>query len=171
MSVDCIICGQPGAPRRIRLHPDEARGGSCSEVSNLCDVCRKLVDKKPSPSLRGRKRDRHVPAPTTRMWIDALRRSWGMSGDCFRCELSGLRLDTIDPHSPLAVSCDHDPPGSNNYLVVAWLLNDMKNDHTRVEFYRNVRALAEIIAHGAPDIAAAERHHDSFSGISHWRRK
>jgi hypothetical protein len=68
------------------------------------------------------------------------------------------------------MSCDHDPPGSDNYLVVAWIINDMKNDHDRYEFYRNIGRLAEIIKSGSPDPIVADKYHDDFATIRWWRR-
>ena len=164
----CAICDRLGTERPVRV--DGSDGRHRYEKRNICDECRVAIRKKPSPSKRGRKRDRDVPAPTTDQWMAALRRSWFITGDCFRCELSGLKLDMTSAHSPLSLSCDHDPPGSANFLVVAWLINDMKNDHERGEFYLNVGRLAEMIQTGSPDHKLADRYRESFAGLRHWRR-
>ena len=68
------------------------------------------------------------------------------------------------------MSCDHDPAGSDTYLVVSWLINDMKNDHDRDEFYRNVTKLAQIVADGRPNVELADRFRDDFASIRYWRR-
>jgi hypothetical protein len=164
----CAVCGREGQNRRVRVGNVDDRPKYESRV--ICSECEVALKKKPSPSKRGRKRDRAIPAPSTDEWIAALRRSWSIAGDCFRCELSGLKLDLISAHSPLALTCDHDPPGSGNFLVVAWLINDMKNDHDRSEFYRNISALAEVIGNGTPCIELADKYHASFANIKHWRR-
>lgn len=164
----CEICDNPcDTKRSIRV----AKGDSyVFERHHLCDQCHVAVKKKPSPTKRGRQRDRHVAAPDSLTWIAALRRSWAISHDCFRCEISGLKLDMESAHRPLSMSCDHDPPGSDTYLVVAWLINDMKNDHNRDEFYRNVTKLAKIVADGRPNVELADRFHNDFASIRHWRR-
>ncbi|HBP23786.1 MAG TPA: hypothetical protein DEA08_39170 [Planctomycetes bacterium] len=70
--------------------------------------------------------------------------------------------------------CDHDPPGSKTYLIVAQVINDMKSDHTRTEFWRNVKELASVLATGSPDHARADQARAYFlagsGGIKHWRR-
>jgi hypothetical protein len=166
--IPCQICGRPGKNRRVRV--DDLDGTCRHENRVICSECDIAVRKKPSPSKRGRKRDRHVPAPSTDTWIAALRRSWSISNDCFRCELSGLRLDLGSAYKPLSLSCDHDPPGSANFLVVAWLINDMKNDHGRDEFYANVMKLAAMVSGGGPNPVLADKFQDSFANLRHWRR-
>ena len=164
----CEICTSPWLKHRaIRIANGDSYG---FERRFICDRCHVAVRKKPSPSKRGRKRDRDVAAPDTLTWIAALQRSWAITGDCFRCELSGLKLDLESAHRPLSMSCDHDPPGSDTYLIVAWLINDMKNDHDRDEFYRNILNLSRIIAAGQPDPKLADACHDDFALIQHWRR-
>jgi hypothetical protein len=54
--------------------------------------------------------------------------------------------------------------------VVAWLINDMKNDHERTEFYTNLARLAEIVQAGSPDLDLADKYRDSFARLKHWRR-
>lgn len=166
--LSCVICNDTcNALRSVRVARDQAYG---FERHAICDRCHIAVKKKPSPSKRGRQRDRDVAAPDTLTWIEALRRSWSITKDCFRCELSGLKLDLDSAHGPLSMSCDHDPPGADTYLVVAWLVNDMKNDHDRDEFYRNIKNLAKIVGEGRPDPALADKYHDDFANIRHWRR-
>jgi hypothetical protein len=161
---NCEICNEPcNRQRRVRVD-------NGFETHPICDRCYIAVKKKPSPSKRGRQRDRDVPAPDSLTWIEALRRSWSITNNCFRCELSGLKLDMDSAHRPLSMSCDHDPPGSNTFLVVAWLINDMKNDHDRSEFYRNVQNLSRIISTGQPDPTLADQHHNDFANVQHWRR-
>lgn len=165
----CDICLAPATNRRIRV---SARGEKARYGPRpLCGRCDVIRQRKPTPSHRGRQKNRPVPAPTTEEWISALHRSWMITGDCFRCELSGLRLNLDDPHSPLSMSCDHDPPGSGAFLIVAWVINDMKNDHDRIEFVRNIKALADVLATGAPDPQKADAVTSLFSGLNHWRRK
>ena len=166
--VPCEICNRPGRKRRIRVENSDERYRF--ESRTICGECDVALRKKPSPSKRGRQRDRDVPAPSTDEWIAALRRSWSIGNDCFRCELSGLRLDLKSAHGPLSLSCDHDPPGSASFLVVAWLINDMKNDHDRDEFHTNVMRLAEIIKGGTPDKDLADTYGESFANLKHWRR-
>lgn len=164
----CVICTEScDTQRSVRVARDDSYG---FEQRTVCDRCHKAVKKKPSPSKRGRQRDRSVAAPDTLTWIAALQRSWSITNDCFRCELSGLRLDLDSAHGPLSMSCDHDPPGSDTYLVVAWLINDMKNDHDRDEFYRNAQNLAKIVSKGRPDTVLADTMQDDFANIRHWRR-
>lgn len=164
----CEICDCPCLTQRaVRIAKGDSYG---FERHFICDRCHVAVRKKPSPSKRGRQGDRDVAAPDTLTWIAALRRSWSITNDCFRCELSGLKLDLDSAHRPLSMSCDHDPPGSDSYLVVAWLINDMKNDHDRDEFYRNVLNLSQIISDGQPDPQLADECHDDFALIRHWRR-
>ena len=165
---NCMICDTRCDKRRKVRVPQGESYRFQSHV--ICDRCHIAVKKKPTPSRRGRQGDRHVNAPDTLTWIAALRRSWAITNDCFRCELSGLKLELEEAHRPLSMTCDHDPPGSDTYLVVAWLINDMKNDHDRDEFYRNVIHLAEIVAAGQPNAELADRFHEDFSSIQYWRR-
>lgn len=164
----CEVCSRPGNTRRVRVLSEDGRHHY--ERRSICKSCDIAVRKKPSASKRGRQRDRDVPAPSINEWIAALRRSWAITNDCFRCELSGFRLDLDSAHKPLSLSCDHDPPGSANFLVVAWLINDMKNDHERQEFYVNVVRLAEIVRDGKPNTRLADAYCDSFASLKHWRR-
>jgi len=166
----CAICGDPAV--RERRHASEP-APSLAGMAKLpvCRRCDDLLKRKPRTSMRGRARNRRVLAPTMADWITALRRSWRISRDCFRCEISGLRLDVQKRHRPLSLTCDHDPPGSGKCLVVAWLINDMKNDHTREEFERNVRSLAKILSGPAPNHRTADAYHSRFETIEHWRRQ
>lgn len=159
---ECAICCAavvPPAARKRNVPPA------------VCSNCKPLLGKKPRTHRRGRKRDRVVPGCTQGEWVTTLRRSWSITGDCFRCELSGLRLDTQNTHSPLALTCDHDPPGSPHVLIVAWVINDMKNDHDRQEFYRNVQCLAEMVKGSSPRPDLADKYEANFSNMKHWRRK
>lgn len=165
----CEICHQGARHRSIRINT--GTGKYRFEKRPICTRCDAMLRNKPSPSRRGRKRNRHVPAPSTDDWIKALHRSWSITGDCFRCEISGLKLDTKNRHCPLAWTCDHDPPGSGRFLVVAWVINDMKNDHDQEEFIRNVRALVGILVSGKPDPALADAAYNGFSALKHWRRR
>lgn len=166
--LNCVVCNDPcDTQRAVRVARDDTYG---FERHAICNRCHIAVKKRPSPSKRGRQRDRDVAAQDTLTWIEALRRSWSITNDCFRCELSGLKLDLDSAHRPLSMGCDHDPPGSDTYLVVAWLVNDMKNDHDREEFYRNIKNLAKIVGGGRPDPALADKHYDDFAKIRHWRR-
>jgi hypothetical protein len=165
--IPCDICGAPGKARKVRV---DLENGYRFEQRTICQGCEPALQKKPSPTKRGRRRDRHVPAPSTDEWIAALRRSWAINKDCFRCELSGLKLDLESAHSPLSMSCDHDPLGSANFLIVAWLINDMKNDHGRNEFYENVKKLAAIVQSNSPNHQLADKYQDSFANLLHWRR-
>jgi hypothetical protein len=165
----CIICGAPGTPRRFLGTSDGA--AKRYDICIACDRCKLLLERKPGPHYRGQKRDRFVPGCTRAEWIAALRRSWSISGDCFRCEISALPLDTSNAHGPLALTCDHDPPGSQHVYIVAWVINDMKNDHDLKEFYRNVACLAEIVSAGSPQSTLADKYVTNFSDLKHWRRK
>lgn len=136
----------------------------------LCLQCKRLVKKRPR-ARRRKTSHRTRSAPSTRGWIDALRRSWNLSGDCFRCEVSGLRLEMDDPYHPLSITCDHDPPGSASFFIVAWVINDMKSDHNRDEFRRNVSALASIFKTPLENYTQIDRERENFANISGWRRR
>ena len=167
--MSCVICNAQATERRVNGTPH----GTRAKYRNIliCDRCDSIRRRKPSPSLRGRQKNRLVPAPTSLEWIEALRRSWNITGNCFRCEISGLKLCPNNSHSPLSISCDHDPPGSGNYLVVAWVINDMKNDHDKTEFLRNVGFLAKILMNGSPDTKLADKYEINFSNLRYWKRK
>ena len=173
----CTICNTKGSERKVRVYDDFSNDSHDSkrkhhyETRCICDRCYKLVKKKQSSSKRGRGKDRYVRGPDTLEWIEALKRSWRISGDSFRCELSALPLDTEDSHSPLSISCDHDPSGSMEFLVVAWVINDMKNDHDRDEFYKNIQNLAVITESGKPDPLLANGFICDFKELKHWKRK
>ena len=177
MNNECTICNAKGSDRNVRIYDDFSEDIEDSKRKHhydkrcICDRCYKLVKKKPSSSKRGRGRDRYVRGPDTLEWIEALRRSWRISDDCFRCELSALPLDIDDNHSPLSISCDHDPPGSMKFLVVAWVINDMKNDHDRVEFYRNIQNLSVIMESGNPNPVVADKFIGDFKELKYWKRK
>lgn len=166
----CAICGDT-AVRERRYASEPASSLARMATLFVCRRCDDLLKRKRRTSMRGKARNRRVPAPTMADWITALRRSWRISGDCFRCEISGLRLDVQKRYQPLSLTCDHDPPSSGKCLVVAWLINDMKNDHTREEFERNVRSLAEILSGPALNHRMADAYHSRFEKIEHWRRQ
>ena len=146
------------------------------ETVSICKTCLPYATRKFNPR-RGKSR-REIPVPLQGEWIKTLKRSH--NGSDFRCEVSGLPLEMKDYKSPLYITLDHDYPagkGANKkveYLAVAQVINDMKSDHSKIEFWRNIKALAEITKGGTPDHDIAKKHRKKFlhakSGISGWSR-
>jgi hypothetical protein len=74
-------------------------------------------------------------------WLSVLEKAWDASTECFRCQISGVRLQLDDRTSPVYPSLEHADNGQ--YMVVAAVINDMKSDLTLSEFEKVVVELAK----------------------------
>lgn len=155
----CYICSTP-----------EIAGNRAGH--EICRRCLPQANRRHN-KVRG-KSNREVPVPTPQQWLDLLRHAWDARSQVFRCQLSGLPLNLEDNKGPLYPSLDHDRPGQPEWRVVAWVINDMKNDHTGAEFLRNIRHLARILENDQPNAERADKCARFFSrapdGIQYWKR-
>jgi hypothetical protein len=105
-------------------------------------------------------------APTHLEWIAALRRSWSITKDCFRCEISGLPLEIeyACDKRPFAISCVLALPGSVRFIVVARLTRDMRKYRLNGEYYMKLAALAVMGKAGPPDPVLADQLRVFFAG-------
>lgn len=141
---------------------------------DLCASCDGL-SRRQFNSRRGKKRSRKIPIPTPWAWLEILRRAWDSDANVFRCGITGVQLDPADVNGPLYPTLDHIVPGTANWTVAASVFNDMKNDHTRQEFVRNILVLAQILSEEpARGHELADRFVSVFrrgaDGISNWHR-
>jgi hypothetical protein len=79
-----------------------------------------------------------------------MRKQWDQAKKAFLCAYTGLSLTTDWSEDgragPLHATWEHrdprDPNKASQVVLVAWLVNDMKNDLNEREFKNMVRALA-----------------------------
>jgi hypothetical protein len=129
---------------------EQAAGGFCLTCAPLA---RRTFNRR-----RGRKRDRVVDVPTRAQWHAVLRRAWDGSTGCFRCEISGVRLDVNVP--ALYPTLDHSAPGASTdgWLVVCAAVNDMKSDLSLDEARKAWRLLASVADGNRAASEELERH-------------
>jgi hypothetical protein len=157
----CKICGRSGDFHTIYAPT------SISQCQNLviCDECYKAVRLKPSPSQMGRSFDQDA-APTTLEWITALSRSWSITKDCFRCELTTVRLDlkSATAERPFGICCIPGPSESVRFIVVAGIARAMRKHRRTPENYRNLAKLAQVVDVGWRDPVLADQLRDALAG-------
>ncbi len=142
--------------------------GICERPQDLgvfCATCAPLARRR-FGRRRGRNRDRVVDVPTRAQWHAALRRAWDGGAGCFRCEISGVRLDVNVP--ALYPTLDHSAPGAaaDGWLVVSAAVNDMKSDLSLAEARTAWRLLATATDGNRAAAAELERHLET---LQHFR--
>ena len=111
-----------------------------------------------------------VDVPTVTEWRTALRAAWDRDGKCFRCAISGVRLDPTGRLPALYPTLDHASPGRRfgGWLVVAAAVNDMKSD---LDLNEAKRAWALLSAVAAGTRSAADDLERLLAGLTHFRSR
>jgi hypothetical protein len=138
---ECFVCRGPSDSRLRRFQRWKGE---------LCEDCFRIA-KRRFNAARGRGRNRIVPIPGRQEWIEALRSAWDEREKCFRCAISGVRLTSTDPSSPLYATLDHSDPSSDGaeWLVVAAAINDIKSDLAIDELRRVLPLLSGLVTGNA----------------------
>lgn len=157
--LECEICGSTSC--RVR---------NFTGKPNLCDRCCKVAGRR-FIKFRGKRR-REVVIPTRREWLYALKAAWDVNGQAFRCQLTGIKLQTDQIGSPAYLTLDHATPGSaaGGWIVVAALINDMKSDLAVEEFQTLVPLVAKCLV-DPDDLNNRDSLEASVSALRHFTRK
>lgn len=158
----CDICTCTGNVKR--------RGFQIDPPSMLCERCYPIARRRFN-KRRGRKRDRIIDIPSRQEWITALSDSWDTKSRCFRCMISRVPLELTNHKSPFYATAEHVSPskGSEGYLVVAAVINDMKSDLDMDEFKKVLPLLSRIVS-GKGTNADRQKLEKVLRNLRHWRR-
>ncbi len=116
----CYICGQP----KISTHSPYC--ATCSRTAHRMKLLR-------------------LPPKTREAIWDHIRK-YG-----YVCYYTGMPLELIDMHDPWYLVFDHcNPRDPNKVVITSFLVNDMKNDLTEVEFWYYIAQLADHFRKGTP---------------------
>ena len=102
----------------------------------ICDTCQPVACR----TFNKRRNNRTVDVPSFDEWLSVLEKAWDSASQCFRCQISGAQL-SLDSGSPVYLTLEHADNGQ--YMVVAFVINDMKSDLTLLEFQNIVIELAK----------------------------
>jgi hypothetical protein len=152
----CFICGGQGKKRHYH--------DVLEDENYVCDNCR-FVASRTFNSKNNRK------VPSRHIWLNLLKDSYDKKCNNFRCMISKMQLSQ-EYGDPLYLTLDHDIPQGNKYRIVAAVINDMKNDHTTIEFIRNIEILWKMIKQKGNKLSdkMVFRFEKTNKGIKNWKR-